>query len=62
MSKRIEIVAHEQAFQVNIIDDRSIVVRRFTYLKVEAARTAAQAWSSGHENCPVKDLTVARTK
>ena len=62
MSKRIEIVAHQQTFQVNIIDDRSIVVRRFTYRTVEAARTAAEAWSSAHENCPVKDLTIARKK
>ena len=58
MIKRIEIVKSNEGFHVCIIEGKSLVVRRFTYRTIEAARTAAQAWSAAHGNCPVVDLTA----
>jgi hypothetical protein len=53
----IEVVKDLDEFQVRVIGPHGQVLRRFTYARVERARSAAIAWAAAYRDCEIKDLT-----
>jgi hypothetical protein len=53
----IEIVKDLDEFQVRVVDAQGQVLRRFTYARIERARSAAIAWAAAYRGCEIKDLT-----
>jgi hypothetical protein len=54
---KIVIVGTDRTFEVRVIDDRGVTMRRFTYVNLQNARRAASAWSAVYGDCPVIDQT-----
>ena len=53
----IEIVKDVDEFQVRVVDAEGHVLRRFAYLSIAKARSAAIAWSAAYRGCEIKDRT-----
>jgi hypothetical protein len=53
---RIVISKSEGEFEVRVVDSDGRLLRRFTYINIDRARTAAQAWAAAYDNCPIIDL------
>jgi hypothetical protein len=54
---KIVIVGTDREFEVRVIDDQGLTIRKFTYRDLQQARRAAAAWSTAYGNCPVIDQT-----
>lgn len=59
---KIVIVGGDRMFEVRVINDQGLTMRKFTYTDVQQARRAADAWSAAYGNCQVIDETAGRKR